>query len=193
MKKTYFLLPLLIAAAGHSAVVQADALDYNFIGIQYLSAEIDDVNIDGDGYGVDGSFSINDNFHVFASYSDLDYDFDLSSTSYDLGVGYSRALTKDMDLVATVSYVGVEVKQDLFGSEDDNGYGLGLGLRAMVSEKFEVFGGLDYVDLSDSGSDTAVSVGVGFDVTKAIQIGAGISSSNDGSGYTVGVRYYFGR
>ena len=98
-----------------------------------------------------------------------------------------------MDLVATVSYVSAEVKQETLGSYDDDGYGLGLGIRAMVSEKFELSGGLNYIDLSDSGSDTVVSVGAGFDVTRNIQVGAGISSSDDGTGYNLGVRFYFGR
>ena len=193
MKKSNLLLPLLVAAAVHSATAQADALDYSFVGLQYVSAEIDEVDIDGDGYGVEGSFSLNDNYHIFASYGDLDYDYDVSSTSYDFGLGYSRALTRDMDLVATVSYVSAEVKQETLGSYDDDGYGLGLGIRAMVSEKFELSGGLNYIDLSDSGSDTVVSVGAGFDVTRNIQVGAGISSSDDGTGYNLGVRFYFGR
>lgn len=193
MKKTNLLLPLLVAAAVHSTLAQADALDYSFVGIQYISAEIDEVNIDGDGYGVEGSFSLNDNFHIFASYGDLDYDFDVSSTTYDLGLGYSRALTEAMDLVATVSYVSAEVEQDTLGSFDDDGYGLGLGIRTMVSEKIELAGGVNYVDLSDSGSETAFSVGAGFDVTENIQVRGGISTSDDGTGYNLGVRFYFGK
>ena len=47
--------------------------------------------------------------------------------------------------------------------------------------------------MSDSGSETAFSVGAGFDVTENIQVRGGISSSDDGTGYNLGVRFYFGR
>jgi hypothetical protein len=194
MNKGFVIVPLMIAAASLSTTVAADGLNYNYVEIGYVSASIDDsvFSVDGDGVGIAGSFSISDNFHIVASYADLDYDFDINEKSYDFGLGGNFSLGKNLDLVGAVTYVSAEVSQPFLGSFDDNGYGLYVGLRGLATEKIELFGGVDYLDLSDSGSTTTVSVGAGYNFTDNFQVGGGYSNNSDGNSYTIGIRFFFG-
>lgn len=194
MKKGLVIIPLLMAGASISPAGAADKLSYNYVEAAYISASLqDDVfDVNGNGFGVAGSFSITDDFHVIASYSDLDFDFDISSKSYEIGLGYNHALADAVDLFADVTYVSAEVSQDWLGSYDDNGYGLSLGVRGMASDKIELYGSVDYIDLSDSGSDTSISAGIGYYLTDKFQLGGSYTNNNDGNSYSIGVRFYFG-
>lgn len=193
MSKFNKILPLCVLAAAASSAVQASDFSYDYVGLGYVSAEIDDVNIDGNGLALEGSFSVADNYHVVARYSDIGFDYDIDGKTFELGLGYNRSIAESVDVVASLSYVSVELSEPTFGSIDDNGYGVYLGLRGMVADKVELLGGLNYVDLSDSGSDTTFSLGAGFDVTDQIQIGAGLTNNSDGNSYNIGVRFYFGK
>jgi len=195
MNKGFVIVPLMIAAASLSSTAAADGLNYNYVEIGYISASIDDsdFSVDGDGVGIAGSFSISDNFHIVASYADLDYDFDINEKSYDFGLGGNYSLGKNLDLVGAVTYVSAEVSQPFLGSFDDNGYGLYVGLRGLATEQVELFGGIDYIDLSDSGSTTTVSFGGAYNFTDNWQVGAGYSTNSDGNAYNIGVRFFFGK
>lgn len=193
MSKLNRILPLCVLAAAASSAVQASDFSYDYVGLAYVSAEVDDVNIDGNGMALEGSFSVADNYHVVAHYTDIGFDYNIDGKTFDLGLGYNRSISEAVDVVASVSYVSVELSEPTFGSVDDNGYGVYLGLRGMVADKVELLGGLNYVNLSDSGNDTTYSLGAGFDVTDQIQIGAGLSNNSDGNSYNIGVRFYFGK
>jgi len=78
-----------------------------------------------------------------------------------------------------------------FGSVNNSGYGLGLGLRSNLIDKVERFGSFDYVDLSDSGSNTSFTLGMGYRLTKRFQLGALYMADQDASGYGIGFRFYF--
>lgn len=174
---------------------QAGNLDYSYFQIGYVSTEIDvqGYNFDGDGLAIGGSVAINQQFHIFASYSDQDFDFDVNSDALSIGIGYSHALADSTDFIASIGYASGEVSHPTLGSYDDDGYSVGLALRSKVANNVELIGGVTYVDFSDTGSDTTVSIGVGFDVTDAIQVGGGFSTVDGDTSYNVGIRFYFGK
>lgn len=192
MKESIALFAVLISSGLFSVASQADALNYNFVELGYVSTDIDDLNVDGDGLGIGGSFSLSDNYHVFAGYTDQDFDFSINLTTMNVGLGYSRAIAQSVDLVASIAYVTAEIDVPFFGSEDADGYGLGLGVRTMTSEQIELFGGLDYVNLGDGGSDTVLIAGAGYYFTKNFRLGAQFAASDDSTSYGVTVRYFFG-
>lgn len=47
------------------------------------------VEADGDGFGIVGSFALNDDLHLFGSYDDQSFDFGIDSTSIAVGGGAS--------------------------------------------------------------------------------------------------------
>jgi hypothetical protein len=174
-----------------SAASAAQGLNYNYVEAGYGRVDIDSPDVDGDGFVLGGSFAVSDQFHLFGSYQTADFDFGIDFTQFDLGLGFNTPITDMVDVVATVSYEYVEVDASGFGSADDNGFGLGVGLRALVSPQVELHGGVEYVDLSDSGSDTALGAGFRFNFNEKFSLGLEGSWGDDISQYALMGRIYF--
>ena len=187
MKRFVSLLLLL----GLGGVASADGFNYTYGEIGYGIVEIDDVDVDGDGFGIAGSFAIADEFHIFGGYSTASLDFDIDYNQFEVGFGYNKPISDAVDVVATLSYVNVEVDVPGFGSEDDNGFGIGVGLRGMVAPQVELHGGLEYIDLSDSGSDTGFGAGVRYNFNDQFTMGLSGSWTDDVSQYLLTGRLYF--
>ena len=79
-----------------------------------------------------------------------------------------------------------------FGSVDDNGIGLGVGLRYAVNEQFEIDAGISYVDFSDGGDDTTFGAGFLYNITESFSVGVGGDWGDDATAYSIGGRFYFG-
>lgn len=185
---------LLIGLAGGAAAQgtqAAQGLKYTFAEIGYGRVYFDDPDVDGDGFSIGGSYALTSEFHVFGNYGTTELDFNIDATTFELGFGHNRPISNNIDLVATLSYVYVDFDVPGFGSEDDNGLGVGLGLRALVNPQIELFGGVDYVDLSDSGSDTSLGLGARYNFNERFAVGFGGSWSDDVSSYTLTGRMYF--
>lgn len=176
---------------GLSAGAAAEGLNYNFLEVGYGEVNIDSPDVDGDALGIGGSYAMTDEFHLFAAYSMADFDFDVELTEFNVGVGFNTPIADNIDVVASLAYVYAEVDVPGFGSEDDNGYGLGVGLRALVSPQVELHGGVDYVDLSDSGSDTVLGAGFRFNFNERFAAGLSGSWGDDVSSYTLTGRLDF--
>ena len=65
MLRSTLVLMLLI----FSVSAGAQGFDYSYLQLNYGQIEFDDVDVDGDAFGVSGSFAINPNWHAFASVS----------------------------------------------------------------------------------------------------------------------------
>lgn len=176
-----------------SASASAKEFDYNYLSLGYGILEIDDTSVDGDGFGLGGSYAINEDFHVFAGYESIGLDGGADATGLGAGLGYHTTLSPVVDLVASVSYQYVDVDVPGFGGGDDNGFGLGVGLRFAASEEIELNAGISYVDLSDSGDDTSFGVGGLYSFTDAFALGLGADWSDNATSYTLEGRFYFGR
>lgn len=187
-RSAFIMMALLLSASAG-----AQGFDYNYITLQYSQVDFDDLNVDGDGISLGGSFAINQDFHAFGQYSTADLDFGVDANELSIGLGYNHSLTDAVDFVGTISYEYVEVEAAGFGSADDNGYGLGIGLRWAASEEFEVQTGIQYVDLGDSSSSTAFGAGFQYSFTEAFTVGLNASFDDDVTVYGIGGRFYFGQ
>ena len=184
-------LVLLLLALTASA--SAKEFDYDFFQLSYGNIEFDDINVDGDGFGLAGSYSINEDFHVFAGYEAAGLDFGIDATTIGAGLGWHTTLSPVVDLVASVSYQYIELDAPGGSNADDNGLGLGLGLRFAASELLELNAGISYVDLSDSGDDTGFGIGGLYSFTEAFALGLSAAWSDNATSYTLAGRFYFGR
>jgi long-subunit fatty acid transport protein len=183
---------LVIILIAFSASVSAEDFDYNYFSLGYGTTEFDNVNVDGDGFNVGGSYAINQSYHVFADYGSANLDGNIDATEFGAGIGWHTSLTDAVDLVAGLSYEYVELDAPAVTAIDDSGFGLGVGLRFAASEMLELNAGINYVDLSDSGNDTGFSVGGLYDLTESFSVGLGGSWSDDATSYTLSGRFYFG-
>lgn len=168
--------------------VSAASPSYNYVDVGYVSADLDN-GPSLDGYGLEGSFAINENFHVVAGYAEVSKSpFTLTTGSVSLG--YNYAMTSTTDLVARAGWVNGRVKVSGFGSESDNGWGAQAGVRSMLSEQFELNGFVNYVDIFDD-SDTSLEVGGVYHFTEVVGLGASVDFADDVTTWFVGLRLSF--
>jgi hypothetical protein len=168
-----------------------EPLDYTFIEASYLNADRDagPFDVDGDGLGLKGSLSITDSIFAFGDYYSNDFDGGFDSTRYDLGAGMRWTLQPGLDLIADVAWVHVEV-DTRFGDAEDDGLGLGVGLRSRVHEKVELQGGIRHVDLDDS--NTYLALGGRYYLTSNVAAGFGLDFDDDDTGWNISIRAEFG-
>ena len=192
MRKGLFLG--LLAALGVAGPAMAEeGFNYSYVELGYVKSDLDDYNVDGDGFGLRGSYEFTKNIHAFAAYSDQDFDFNVNATTLELGAGYAWPVNPNMDLVGTASYVHAEVDAPGFGSVDDSGLGLGFGVRARVVDVVELTGGLRYVDFDNSGSNTSFTAGGRYFFTNNLAAGLDVESDDNGTTWMLGGRFSFGQ
>ncbi|MGK0224026.1 MAG: opacity protein-like surface antigen [Limisphaerales bacterium] len=184
-------LVVLPVTASTTALAE-DKLSYDYIQATYIDTEIDDrnFNVDGDGLGISGSVSLNDNFFVNAGYASQEFDRGVDVDQWSIGLGGHMPLSSSTDLVGTVSYVDSEVDAR-FGSIHADGYGLGLGVRSRIVDNIELEAGINYVDLGDGGDDTSVAFGGRYYFTEQFSAGAGVQLADDVTNWNVGIRLDF--
>ncbi len=193
------VLAAAVAALFALPAVGAEGPRYTYADIGYVDLDVDDVSgfdIDGDGFSIAGSVALADNWHIFAGYDDAELDVDGGeglSGSVDLqdlsiGVGFNTGVTDTIDFVARLWFVDRDL--EFF---DDNGYGLGAGVRAMVMPKLELNGAIEYTDIGDFEDDTALVLGGVYNFTDVFAATAGVTFSDDITQYGIGVRAYFGK
>ena len=186
-----------------SGFAQAEDFDYTYAEAGYVSADFDEpgVSIDGDGFGISGSFAITDRYHVFAEYSSLGFDaLALLGTDFDInqlavGVGMHHSLSPTIDFVGTLAFVDAEFEVAIPGlgsvGISESGFGIGAGLRGAMGSSFEWEAGIDYVDAGGSG--TSVGVDGRYYFTDTFAIGGGIDLDDDVTVFAIGVRVEFGQ
>ena len=189
MSRSTVAVLLLIASASASA----EGFDYNYLQLEYTNIEFDDISVDGDGFGLSGSYAINPDWHVFAGYGAAGLDFDVDATTIAAGIGYNTELSPVVDAYARLSYQYVELDAPGLGSVDDSGIGFGVGLRFAASQDLELNAGIEYVDFGDGGDDTGFGLGALWKFTDAFALGLGGSWSDDVTSYTLSGRVYFGK
>lgn len=184
---------LLVCLLGVSGAGYAQTFDYNYVEGYYGQIDFDDIGVDGDGFGLAGSFALSDSFHAFGSYSTADLDFGVDVNEFSLGVGYNTPISDVVDVVARLAYVSAEVEASGFGSVDEDGYGAGIGLRGMATPQLELNGDITYVDLGSGSGDTSFGAGFLYHFSEAF--GAGLSGDwdDDATRYQLTGRLSFGR
>ena len=147
MKMQIILIGLLVqgtAIAQTSGNQQAD-LSYNY-------AELSFVDVDargGDGFRLNGSYELENNWLIVGRVTTLDFDNNVDSTVLELGGGYLWHYSEDFDLVSTLRFVNAEV--DVNGvSSDDNGFAFSAGARGLLTPQFEIRGSINHVSLDNS-------------------------------------------
>jgi hypothetical protein len=185
---------VILALVPMSGAAFAEGFDYSFVEGYYGQVEFDDFGVDGDGIGIGGSFAVNDSFHVFGGYETGDFDFGVDINRLQAGLGYNMPLSDAVDVVASLSYVSIEADISGVGSADENGYGLGVGLRAMVSPAVELNGGLAYKDYGDSfDGETELGAGFLYHFSDAFAVGLSGEWGEDLSTYALNGRFSFGQ
>lgn len=172
------------------AAVLADSPEYTYIEGAYVNIDIDGID-DGDGFGIGGSAEVGENIFIFANYATVGFSFGVDFDTIEAGIGYKSAISDTTDVNVSIAYVNAEVDAGVFGSFDDDGYGLDVSLRSMVSNEFELNGGIAYVDFGGSGGDdTSFHVGGVYSFNDSFAVTGDISVGEDITTFLIGGRFY---
>jgi hypothetical protein len=184
----FFVLFLAIPA-------MAESPSFNFVQVGYQEVDLDvggGFDVDGDGWNLGGSVEFAQNFFGYVSYSDVGFDFSIDLTQLQVGMGWVTDISQNTAVFARAAYVQAEVDVPGFGSEDESGYGLGVGIRSNVTPLIELYGEIAYSDLGNGADTTAFGGGIFFNITKMFALGAGASTDDDVTTYGLNARLYFG-
>jgi len=179
----------LVMALGFAPGIASAKMNYSFIEGAYVDTEIDvgPADVDGDGFGIAGSWGFAEQFHAFGSYTMQDFDFGIDLDLLRLGAGFNIELSPMFDFVATAAYVDASID----GGGDENGYELGAGVRSQLGEKFQLDGGVAFTDYGSS-DDTSLRIDARFFITESLALGGGAEFGDDVTTWKVGVRWEFG-
>ncbi len=177
-----------------SAVALADGPGYTYVELGYADIEIDvggGFDISGDGYALGGSAEVGENIFIFADYADVGFDIGIDFNAFDVGVGYKSPVSDTTDVNISLAYVDLELEDPFFGSVSEDGYGLGASIRSMLSNEFELNGGITYVDLGTSGGDdTSFDFGAVYSFNENFAVTGDISIGDDVTTFIIAGRYY---
>ena len=188
-----FALILFLVHFSAAATAQQGGLSYNYLQGSFGQVDVDDagIDVDGDGLGISGLFAIDQNFHLFGEYQTADLDFGVDLNTWEFGVGYHSSMSPNLDVIGNLGYFNVELDTPGFGSPDDGGLLVGLGLRGKVSSAVELYGGLDYVDFDDSDGETRAHAGFLLGLTPTFGLGLKLSLWDDFNIYQLNARIEF--
>jgi hypothetical protein len=188
---TALLLPA-ITVAQETRPSQPE-FDYTYVEIGYAETEFEVGggvgDIDGDGLSVLGSFELNDEWHVVASYGQADLDFGFDIDTLTVGAGYVFPMQSDIDLYGRVLYIDSEVDGPGPLDADDDGLGLQFRVRGRVSDELELEGGIQYIDVADS--DTSLQASARYYFTETFSAGIGLTFGGDADGLGINARFAF--
>ncbi len=187
---------LVMTALLLSAMVSAQEFNYTYVegGLLYVDDRKTGLDLDSYGGFVGGSFAVNDNFYLSASYAKVEFDDvdDFDSSVMALGFGFNTSISNAVDFVVSLSWLYAKVDVDRIGSDSDNGVDLNAGIRTWLNDSLEFNAGVGVSKLSDSDNNASVSAGLEYYVTDNISVGLrGSWSDNEVAGYTLGLRYNF--
>ncbi|MDH3626400.1 MAG: hypothetical protein OEV00_13470 [Acidobacteriota bacterium] len=181
------LMTVVVMTWGLNA--HADALSFSFGEIQFVDTELDDIDVDGDGFALKLSGEFSQRIFGFAEYAEIGLDGGADLDTLEFGVGYGQELNLNTDLFGTVARVKVDVDTGP-ASSDESSYALGFGIRSLLlKQRLELGARLDYRDLDDG--DTRVVLSALFNMTRRWSLGLEADAGNDETTVGVGLRYYF--
>lgn len=202
-----------LLAAGTAAAAEPQ---WNYGQIGWIQSDGEESYGEGDGYKIDGSIGFLDNFHFQLSYEDGTYDYGSSDTDWDgyhATLGFHQAINSNgnTQIIANINYFDIDFDEDGGEGSNADGYGLGFGLRSLISENVELEGMInwtkgnwdpDYSSTDYDYTDTTLVVGgryhwmPNFSTGLTLTVNAGGStdaaSYNSGDSALIDLRYSFG-
>jgi hypothetical protein len=178
---------LLLGASGAFAAGPTPAYTYGELG--YISTDLGDSKIDGDGFGIGGSWAIDQNVHMVFRYQGLDLSQRADGSVWNLGAGVNFPIRPGLDAVGRISYVHGSAEVPGSPEHNQGGYAFEGLVRVMINPQLEINGGIEYVNLD--ASDTSGQIGAVYEIAKNVAITAELGISGDAVSFFIGGRVYF--
>ncbi len=162
--KAILRFSLLTAATLASVHTLAASPKWDFVELDYVQVDIDDVSsYEPSGFAITGSKLLTENLFLVGSYTTTSDDLqgvDLDSDAFNVELGYKVEMMDSTDWFISAGLINADIEASGFGmsdSDDDTGYSVSTGIRSMLTDSFELAGGIAYVDILDD-SETTLGV-----------------------------------
>lgn len=184
MKVTLIALAL---AAVLPFAANAEELSYNYLETGYT---LFNTNPDAEGPTVNGSYAINDNFHVFGGYSKLDIDTTpVDLDLWNIGLGYRYGLNANTDLLVRGAYEKANFDR---GFGDPDIWRAETGVRsALVADRLEGWALAGYEDSDVASGDVYGKVGLQYKFSSTWGLVAEAKFIDGDEQYFIGPRLSF--
>lgn len=171
-------------ATAQTDQVQSSTFDYNYAELRFVDAD----RADGDGLRINGSYELTDNWLVVGGLTELDFNNNVDSTTFEIGGGYVHDYSSNWDLIGTARFVRVDVDTP-FGGGDDNGLALSAGARGWLMPQFELRGSVNHLNLDNS--DTYLELAGDYHFSQSFTAGLSLEFAGDDDAFTFGARWFF--
>lgn len=189
MKTRLLVLLCLLNLPLATELASASEFNYNYVQIGHVSSTDDSlgVNIDYSAVGISGSFEIDDDFALTASFASGSYD-DIPVDTNDLsaGITFHTAINPDVDIFINGSLVQVGLETPI-GDDDDSGTGGQAGIRHIVTDDAEFDAYFSQVSIFNETSN-AIGFGLRINISKALSLRLGYSTGDNVEGTSVKLR-----
>jgi len=207
----------LMAIALFPAAAWADGPGYTYVGASYEWTDVKygvnpgvDENFNYgkfEGANIDASLGILGFMHINAQVFSGDClgcgtdssgaEFDQDFTAYKIGLGFNLGLDligldENTDVIFRGNFIDVDMDSQTQGSITDDGWSLEGVIRSQISEKAEVLVGYEYQDVGPV-KNRDLKVGVAYNFWGGITLTGDAIVFDDDTGFSLGVRWYFGR
>ena len=189
------LAVLALLAAVPLAASAAEGVSYNYVEGGYVATNTDAG--DADGWGVNGSGAIADNFHVFGGYSGQKTDDEtigglrfegIDVDQWRVGLGYNQPVAANTDLLARVAYENYDVEGD---NDRLDGYSAEVGVRSALTQNFEGYALAGYEDGDRFDGDFYGRVGAQVKLNQNWGVTGDVKFADGDTQYFVGPRLTF--
>ncbi len=187
---------------------QAANFGYSTLGVDLTSTSFDNDVVLGassfsgtSGVSLYGSYQLNENFFLLLNItgeSDQVNNDELTSAVSYFGVGFALPVGSRSDVVMRLAAVSAEnewcnsdLGVTLCISDDDSGYGAGIGIRHMATANIEVKADFTHVELDQWGETDILSIGGGYWFTENHSMQINFGDSDDSKTFALGYRYTF--
>ena len=186
MKRIVLAAVLLLPgiALAQTSTVRPAALDYNYAELRFVDVD----RAGGDGFRVNGSFELQNNWLIVGGLTSLDYNNNVDATIFEVGGGYVWNYSPDWDMVGTLRFVNADYDTGN-GSNDDNGFAFSAGTRGLLTPQFEIRGSVNHINLDDS--DTYLELAGDYHFNKNFSAGISLEFAGDTDAFTLGARWFF--
>lgn len=193
---------LALAAMGCAAFTAQAAspdISWTYLSAGYARASLNNIagnDVDLNGYQLNASYSLSDNWYLHATYYDVSGDLpllddimglELEATEWQLGLGLRQAVSDNIDSFFQAGYVRSEVGVVGFENDSMNGLQAAAGFRYRALPKLELSAALRYNDSSDSDSSTYGDIGMRYSVTPMFDLYLNYQFDSDASLLGAGV------
>jgi opacity protein-like surface antigen len=171
MNPQKLIFSALILALSAQAAADEGAVKLNFIQLDGAAGtlKVDNLgSVNTKGYEIEGSYSPMSQLLLNASFATIEEDTSGSSDEIDTtkaGVSWLPATGDDQVSIN----VGLRFREDKIESESVDGWGLGLGVRAMANDSLEISAGVAWLENDYSGSIDA-EIGAAWHFTDMLAV-----------------------